>query len=285
MQPPELLATCWTTAGAVAPTSSDKRSPENFAARVEAASKAGFVGFGLGYADLLVARDTFGFNEMRAILSQFKMKYFELEMLRGWYEQGSAREVGDQFSRDIFDAAAKLDVLQIKAGCAYHTLPVPFEVVAREFKELCQRAAHANTRVAFEPQPMSPLRTPQDALRLVELADHPAAGMIIDIWHVTRAGVALDSIRDIPLEKIFAVEINDASSEIVGTLIEDTANNRRFCGEGDFDLPRFIAVLEEIGYNGCWGIEIISQSVRDMPMPEAVQCAFITASACFRDRR
>jgi sugar phosphate isomerase/epimerase len=277
MSPPELLASCWTTAGAVGPQSPSRRSPESFRKRVEAAASAGFVGIGLNYDDLVATRDRIGFQEMKAILTELGIKYIELEMLRGWYDQGSARERADQVCKDIFAAAASLDAIHVKARCDYSPLSRPFEDLVCEFRTLCYRAADANTKVAFEPQPMSALQTPKDAFRLIEAAGHDAGGVILDIWHVQRSGSALESLRQIPVNKIFAVELNDAASEVVGTLAEDTANNRRFCGEGDFDVRGFIKTLRAQGYDRVWGVEIISTSMRRMDMPTAVNRAFKTA--------
>ena len=106
--------------------------------------------------------------------------------------------------------------------------------------------------------------------------------MIIDIWHVERSGASLESLREIPIDRIFAVELNDAAWEVAGTLAEDSANNRRFCGEGDFDLRGFIRTIQALDYDRLWGVEIISASVRDMPMREAVNRAFRTTVAEFQ---
>jgi sugar phosphate isomerase/epimerase len=281
MSSPSLLASCWTTAGAVGPLSTNKRSPEAFSDRVKAAADAGFVGIGLNYDDVVAVRDTIGFQEAKAIMDQFGLRHIELEMLRGWYEQGPVRARADQACKEIFMAAASLDAIHVKARCDYSPLGRPFEDIVREFRTLCYHAADVNTKVAFEPQPMSPLSTPVDAFRLVDAAGHDAGGMIIDIWHVERSGASLDSLRDIPIDRIFAVELNDAASEVAGTLAEDSANNRRFCGEGDFDLRGFIRTMQALDYDRLWGVEIISASVREMPMREAVNRAFRTTVAEF----
>ena len=50
-----LLATCWSSAGDAASDRVDLRSPLNLRERIEAASAAGFRGFGLLSADLPAA--------------------------------------------------------------------------------------------------------------------------------------------------------------------------------------------------------------------------------------
>ena len=53
----DLLATCWSRAGDAASDRADLRSPLSLRERVEAASAAGFRGFGLLSADLRAAEE------------------------------------------------------------------------------------------------------------------------------------------------------------------------------------------------------------------------------------
>jgi len=55
-----LLATCWSSAGDAASDRADLRSPLNLRERIEAASAAGFRGFGLLSADLPAAEREYG---------------------------------------------------------------------------------------------------------------------------------------------------------------------------------------------------------------------------------
>ena len=61
---------------------------------------------------------------------------------------------------------------------------------------------------------------------------------------------------------IFGVELDDAGQTVVGTLFEDTVNNRLLCGEGSFDLDGLVALLRDNGFDGPWGVEILSTSFR-----------------------
>lgn len=270
---PIFIASCWLTAGAAAPLSSDERSPERFVDRVRAASDAGFRGFGLLHADLVAIRDTIGFEEMRAILDEFAMEVLELEMLTDWYTAGSERLRSDQMRTDLLDGAARLGARHIKAGADYRVDPVPFEVLVPEFKLLAKQAEDSGTRISIEPIAFANVRTPADGVRLVEAADHPAAALTLDIWHPARLGLSMDVIRDVPVELIASVELNDGDAQIEGTLIKDTINCRRLPGEGVFDLTGFIQSLWAIGYQGPWGLEVISRYMRALPMPEAIEKA------------
>ena len=88
-----LLATCWTTAGDAAPLRGDERSPLPLRDRIEAAAAAGFRGFGLLYADLLVAERQYGLASIRTMLEDNAILDLELELLahsahrRPWQRQ------------------------------------------------------------------------------------------------------------------------------------------------------------------------------------------------------
>ena len=72
---------------------------------------------------------------------------------------------------------------------------------------------------------------------------------------------------------IFGVELDDAAQAVVGTHFEDTVNHRLLCGEGSFDLRGLVALLRDKGFDGPWGVEILSSSFRRLPIAQAVKLA------------
>ena len=52
-----------------------------------------------------------------------------------------------------------------------------------------------------------------------------------------------------------------------------SVERRLLCGEGSFDLPGLIAVLRDKGFDGPWGVEILSTSFRQLPADQAVKLA------------
>jgi sugar phosphate isomerase/epimerase len=95
-------------------------------------------------------------------------------------------------------------------------------------------------------------------------------------------------VRDaLTAEIVFGVELDDAAADVVGTLFDDTTNERLLCGEGTFDLTGLVRALTAIGYVGPWGVEIISTAQRARPLLEAVGVAHESAegviAAAMRD--
>ena len=116
-----------------------------------------------------------------------------------------------------------------------------------------------------------------DGLRLVDDAGHEAGGVIIDTWHIARGHTPTADLASVPLHRIIGVELNDADEDVIGTLFADTVHRRRYCGEGSFDLTGMISSLRTAGWNGPWGVEILSDEHRSKPVQEALARAAASA--------
>ncbi|MFG2958727.1 sugar phosphate isomerase/epimerase family protein [Streptomyces sp. NPDC048291] len=275
----DLLATCWTTAGAADPAGADQRSPLGLRERAEAASAAGFTGFGLLHADLLVAEREHGLAGIRSIFADNGLVHLELEALAGWWADGPLRAASDAVRHDLLRTAEALGARHLKIHGDVEDGPLHLDVWAGELAVLAAQADAVGARVGIEFLPWSNVRTVHDGLRLAEAAGHPAGGVIIDVWHTERAGTPAAELADVPLSRIVGVELDDADSQVLGTLYEDTVRRRRLCGEGSFDLPGIIAALRAAGWSGPWGVEILSDAHRALPVREAAEAAYRTAAA------
>ncbi|WP_168702465.1 sugar phosphate isomerase/epimerase family protein [Gordonia paraffinivorans] len=270
-----LIAGTWTTAGAAnAGYGNDDRSPHDIKERIEVAAQAGFNGFGIGYLDLLDAEKQFGFPTFKNILTDNGMKYLELEFLDNWFVTDDRRVAADQVRADMFRAAEALGARHIKVGGDFTGGEFDADHMTEEFVQLCTEAANAGTTVVFEPMPFVNVKTPQQALEFIAAADHPAGGLLLDIWHVARADVDFASLADIPAKYIFDVELDDAPLTFEGDIIADTFNGRCLPGQGELDVQGFVDAIRSTGYDGIYGVEILSTEYRKIPIREAVPAAY-----------
>jgi sugar phosphate isomerase/epimerase len=81
----------------------------------------------------------------------------------------------------------------------------------------------------------------------------------------------------VPWNRVSGGERENPPEQVVGTLFADTVHRRRYCGEGTFDLPAMITSLRTAGWNGPWGVEILSEEHRSQPVDEALQRASASA--------
>jgi sugar phosphate isomerase/epimerase len=197
----------------------------------------------------------------------------ELEGIPYWWDDGPRREESDRIRHALLRAAEVLGARHIKVTPDGDDAPWDREVWAARFAELAAQAHDAGTRLGIEFFPWSNIKTLHDGLRLVDDAGHDAAGVVIDVWHIERAHTPVADLASVPLHRIIGVELNDADPEVVGTLFEDTVHRRRYCGEGSFDLNGIITALRTAGWTGPWGVEILSEEHRSLPVEEAVQRA------------
>ena len=275
--PDELMATCWSSAGDAASDRSDLRSPLALRERIEAASATGFRGFGVLSDDLPAAVDEYGLAGIAKILADNGIDHLELEGIPYWWENGPRREESDRVRRSLLEAAEALGARHIKVTPDGDDGPWDRALWAAKFAELATQADGVGARLGIEFFPWSNIKTLQDGLQLVTDAGHDAGGVIIDTWHIARANTPIADLATAPVERIIGVELNDADEQVIGTLFEDTVHRRRYCGEGSFDLAGMIAALRTAGWNGPWGVEILSDEHRSLPVQEALRRAAVSA--------
>ncbi|MGO4601941.1 sugar phosphate isomerase/epimerase family protein [Terrabacter sp. 2YAF2] len=266
----ELMATCWTSAGDAASDRPDLRSPLTLRERVEAASDAGFRGFGLLSDDLPGAVTTYGLSGIRDLLADNGIVHLELEGIPWWWDEGPHRAESDRVRHLLLEAAEVLEPRHLKVTPDGEDGPWDRTVWASRFAGLADQAAGVGARLGIEFFPWSNIKTLHDGLQLVADAGHEAGGVIIDTWHVARAHTPVSDLAVVPLDRIIGVELNDADADVVGTLFEDTVHRRQYCGEGTFDLTGMITALRTAGWNGPWGVEILSDEHRARPVGEAL---------------
>ena len=85
----------------------------------------------------------------------------------------------------------------------------------------------------------------------------------------------------LPPQYVFAVEMSDGRAEPVGTLYDDTFDNRLAPGEGDFDVVGFIRAIDRLGFQGPWGLEVMSAELRSLPIEVATKTVFDAATRVF----
>jgi sugar phosphate isomerase/epimerase len=285
--PIELLATCWTHAGDAVPVAGRQLSPLDLRARAEAVAGAGFTGIGFTYDDLEAARATYGLHEVAQICDDLGLVHREVELLEDWWTTGRRRQESDEARRSLLTAAELLGARHIKIGPGLEVVGgvvPPLTDVARwaaELHQLAVQAGEVGTRVALEPLPFSNIADFRLAAELVAAADHPAAGLVVDIWHLERGPSTLADLAEVPGDQVFVIELNDAPPPQSSDWFLETINHRVLCGSGTFDVQGFIATIRGLGFAGPWGVEILSEAHRRRPLQESLVDVYRTTVAQF----
>jgi sugar phosphate isomerase/epimerase len=268
---PELLATCWTSAGNVRPGLTADESPIPIGDRIDAIAAAGYRGIGLELADLDAARRGVGFSALHRRIADAGLTTIEVEFLNNWWIVGDRRSASDLRRQRLLEAAAELGAHHVKTGGGQPGDTRDPVVLRDEFARLADDAAAHGTRIALEPGAGSGLDLVDDAIPLVVEVAHPAGGILLDPWHLYRVGTPYDRVIGVlPSEFLFAVELSDAPALAVGTFFDDTFDNRLVPGDGDFDVPSFVRAVEQLGFTGPWGVEMMSARFRTLPVAVAL---------------
>lgn len=277
----ELLAAYWTIAGDIYPMGPTEVSPYSFEDRMEAAGNAGFKGIGLVHNGMMDTVDKIGYPAMKAILEKNGIKHVELEFLVDWYHTGERRRQSDKARQELLEAAKALGARSIKIGPGIGEDTADIDLMVKEFTLLSQQAAEVGANVVLEIMPFSNVRTIETALAIVEGANQPNGGLLLDIWHLQRGGIDFNDITKIPARFIKSIELNDAHKYAIEPLWMDTIHKRVLPGDGTFDVPAFIKAVQAAGYEGPWGLEVLSDTHRKLPLEQMANRAYETTISQF----
>ncbi|WP_122270365.1 sugar phosphate isomerase/epimerase family protein [Pseudomonas savastanoi] len=277
----ELLAAYWTLAGNTYPGAPSEISPFSLQARVEAAANAGWRGMGFVHADLLHNVAKLGLATMRSLFKDNGIKFLEVEFLTDWHLQGAPRAASNHVRDELLEIAGELGAHNMKvAGGLFEEGPPDIALMRDSFATLCDRAQPYGVNVAIEFLPFSSVNTIDRAIAVTE-GVRTNGGLLVDTWHVARGGMSFDEIAKLPVELVKSIELDDANHAIVESLFNDSTHHRKFCGDGQLDVPEFIQQIVNVGYRGPWGVELISAECRKLPLALAAQRAFDTTMVQF----
>ncbi|NBB09254.1 3-dehydroshikimate dehydratase QuiC [Pseudomonas sp. SLFW] len=130
---------------------------------------------------------------------------------------------------------------------------------------LAERAGARQLRVGYEGLAWGRhVNTWQQVWNLVRQVNHPALGVLLDSFHTLSLKGDPGAIADIPGDKIFFVQMADAPL-LAMDVLEWSRHFRCFPGQGEFDLPGFLAPILRSGYTGPLSLEIFNDGFRAAP--------------------
>jgi sugar phosphate isomerase/epimerase len=285
MDDAELVALYWTVSGPVEVHVGREWSLFDWRERCEQAARVGFRGLGLWHADVEHQLESRSLEEMKRIFDDAGLRYLELEFLQDWFldESDERRAAADRTRKLLFEAAEVLEPHHIKVGNIPGT-PCELPKLTQRYAELCADAAnYTGARVLYEFMPHDPnVNSVDSAVEVIGGAGAANGGVLIDTWHMGKLGITADELRRLPPELLGWLELSDGQVEDMPDPVDETVNHRRLPGEGEFDLPGYVQACRELGYDGPWGVEVLNQELRQLPIEEIFDRAFETTAAQVR---
>jgi sugar phosphate isomerase/epimerase len=280
----ELVGLYWTVSGPVQVHAGREWSLFDFRERCEQAQRVGFAGLGIWHADLEHVLETYTLAEMRTMLDDHGIRCFEVECLLDWFvDPGDERRTASDAMRDLlFEAAEVLGAHHVKVANILGT-PCELGPLTERFGELCADAAQRHdSLIVYEFMPFDVnVHTIDAALAVVGGAGAPNGKIAVDTWHCAKLGISPEELRRVPLELLGWVELSDGQYANLPDPVDEVVNHRRLPGEGEFDIPGYIAACRDVGYSGPWGVEVLSEDLRNRPIEEIFDRAYDTTAAQF----
>ena len=233
--------------------------------KLEAIAAAGFDGFELFEADFINFNG--GAMELGRIAKDLGLSIDLYQPFRDFEGMPEA-----QFRRSLERAERKFDLMQQMGAtlmlCCSNTSPLVIDdhdLAAAQLRELAERAATRGLRVGFEALAWGRATSLYgQAWDIVQRADHPALGLILDSFHTLSLKDDPAGIAAIPGEKIFFLQMADAPL-LDMSVLQWARHHRSFPGQGDFDVVNFFAQALRAGYTGPLSLEIFNDVFRETP--------------------
>lgn len=162
-----------------------------------------------------------------------------------------------------FDLMAELGAEQMLICSSIHPQAMGgIDRAADDLAELARIAGERGLRIGYEALAWGRhVNDHRDAWEIVRRADHPALGLILDSFHTLSRRIDPDTIRRIPGDKIFFVQLADAPL-IEMDLLYWSRHFRNMPGEGDLPVVDFMRAVTATGYAGPLSLEIFNDQFR-----------------------
>lgn len=273
----DILAAFFTISGS---TPVDPISRFTFRERVEEAAAAGFSGIGFWHVDLEHLLTRHSAREMKQIMDDHGFRC-EVEYAMGIFNEPESNEQ-TKYNELILTAGEKLGATHLKAGDPTYDIYTMDQMV-EGFSKFCARANDHGMKVGYELLPISSIDSVDTVMEMIQRADAPNGGILLDSCHTFRLGIPIEKIASLPVDRIIGVELCDGwIPPSTPDLFEEAVDHRQLCGEGDMDIRGYVKALLDAGFAGPWSVEIMSKELRTLPLPEMAKRSYETTAAQFR---
>jgi 4-hydroxyphenylpyruvate dioxygenase len=233
--------------------------------KLEAAATVGFDGVEIFENDLLTYDGTP--VEVRRIAEDLGLAISIFQPFRDFEampEPQRARNLDRAERKFDLMAALGTDLVLVCSNVQPAALDDPARAAA-DLREMAERAASRGLRIGYEALAWGRhVRRWRDAWAIVQAADHPALGLILDSFHTLSLDDDFAGIADVPGERIFFTQLADAPL-MSGDVLSWSRHFRNFPFQGALDVTGFLRAVLASGYAGPLSLEIFNDEFRAAP--------------------
>ncbi len=250
----------------------------SFEVILEAASAGGFAGVSLRLDTYTDARNS-GLSDqtMRSMLADNNLVVNDLDAImisiRGG---GDSPWIVSSNEADILRAAEALEVKwsnTVYWGAGEVMLEADFEYFGKVFSKVAKTMLSAGVQPYIEFVPsMSPVKNLRSALKILEIAEVPGTGVLLDTWHCHVGSTDDTDLNSLEGDKILGVQLNDIPDKPPEELIKVGMHERMAPGLGKLDLVGFIKMLDKKGSRAPLALEVFSDQLIQRYQPTELAC-------------
>jgi 4-hydroxyphenylpyruvate dioxygenase len=165
-----------------------------------------------------------------------------------------------------FDVMGELDArLLLVCSNAGENASGDVELAATQLFQLAERAARRGIRIGYEALAWGKhVYRFDQAFRVVERANHPNLGLILDSFHTLVRPEDWSAVRELPGNRVFFLQLGDAA-RIDTDPLTLRRHHSRMPGQGDLDVAGFLRAVLATGYAGNLSIEIFNEQTSESP--------------------
>ncbi|MDI9951936.1 TIM barrel protein [Rhodococcus sp. IEGM 1305] len=244
--------------------------------QLEATAEAGFDSLALTPAAFRAAIDGLGATGVRHLATEVGIN-LHLDTVTGWapirIPSGADDNLIARFDFSVDECLELVDSLDLRSILAVGVFDhdaIPQDTLVRGFGALCDAALVREIPVNLEFMPFWGVPDLAAAWHILDRAQKPNSGLMLDTWHFAHSGCDLDLLAQIPQDVTVNLQLADgfpASPE--ADLIELTLHERQLPGEGTLDLESVLNAVHGRGSVGTAGPEVFSDELDTMAAPEA----------------
>src|SRR5437588_956415 len=233
--------------------------------KLQAIAAAGFDGVEIFENDLMYFDGSSA--EVKAICADLGLRVLLFQPFRD-FEAAPRARMGKNLARAElkFDVMEQLgaELMLVCSNIAPDTIGDD-SIAAGDLRALGERAARRGFRIGYEALAWGrQVNKFGHAWKVVQAADHPAVGLVVDSFHTFAVEDDDALIAKIPGDRIFFAQLADAPLMRLDPL-SWSRHFRCFPGQGAFPVTRFMQHLLASGYNGSISLEIFNDEFRAAP--------------------
>lgn len=234
----------------------------NLEEKIEAIAAAGFTGIEIFEQDFIA--DT---RRPKIVGQRIREAGLEVMLFQPFRDfeglPGALRKKAFERAKRKFDVMQELGCDLILICSSVHPEALGgIDRMAADLAELGDQAVKYGIRLGYEALAWGRyVNDHRDAWEIVRRADHSNVGLILDSFHTLSRKIDPETIRRIPGDRIFFVQLADAPA-LDMDLLYWSRHFRNMPGEGDLPVTSFMQSVMATGYSGPISLEIFNDQFR-----------------------